>query len=319
MGPRRGCRGPAPRGDPDRGGGPRPRRRPRSAPRDRGEDSPTTPRTPDTLTISPGGNVIGVIPASYRPARRPTTALDGVGTAPCGPLPPRVSLPRNPPPLSPCPRHDPTHRRRRPRPLRHPRHPCRPAPRPVSGAIMTPIYQTSTYVQDSIGVNKGYEYARGQEPHPRGARAQRGHAGRRAPRLRLRQRHGLPGFDHEAVPRPATTSCAPRMCTAARSGCSIEFCSISGCQFTYVDTREPQRVADVMTPGTTRACSSRRRPTRSCGSPTCAAMSEIAKRHQGRCSSSTTPSRRRSSSARWSWAPTSSGTRPRSTSTVTLT
>jgi len=33
-----------------------------------------------------------------------------------------------------------------------------------TGAIMTPIYQTSTYVQPEIGVNKGYEYSRTQNP-----------------------------------------------------------------------------------------------------------------------------------------------------------
>jgi cystathionine gamma-lyase len=33
-----------------------------------------------------------------------------------------------------------------------------------TGAIMTPIYQTSTYVQESPGVNKGYGYARGKNP-----------------------------------------------------------------------------------------------------------------------------------------------------------
>ncbi len=37
-------------------------------------------------------------------------------------------------------------------------------PDPVTGAIMTPIYQTSTYVQESPGVHKGYEYARTQNP-----------------------------------------------------------------------------------------------------------------------------------------------------------
>jgi cystathionine beta-lyase/cystathionine gamma-synthase len=37
-------------------------------------------------------------------------------------------------------------------------------PDPSTGAIMTPIYQTSTYVQESPGVHKGYEYARSQNP-----------------------------------------------------------------------------------------------------------------------------------------------------------
>lgn len=37
-------------------------------------------------------------------------------------------------------------------------------PDPTTGAIMTPIYQTSTYVQESPGTNKGYGYARGKNP-----------------------------------------------------------------------------------------------------------------------------------------------------------
>ena len=35
---------------------------------------------------------------------------------------------------------------------------------PLSGAVMTPIYQTSTYVQEGLGKHKGYEYARTQNP-----------------------------------------------------------------------------------------------------------------------------------------------------------
>src|SRR5215470_16280084 len=37
-------------------------------------------------------------------------------------------------------------------------------PDPSTGAIMTPIFQTSTYVQSAPGVNKGFEYARSQNP-----------------------------------------------------------------------------------------------------------------------------------------------------------
>jgi cystathionine beta-lyase/cystathionine gamma-synthase len=37
-------------------------------------------------------------------------------------------------------------------------------PDPATGAIITPIYQTSTYVQDKLGQHKGYEYARTQNP-----------------------------------------------------------------------------------------------------------------------------------------------------------
>jgi cystathionine beta-lyase/cystathionine gamma-synthase len=37
-------------------------------------------------------------------------------------------------------------------------------PDPSTGAIVTPIYQTSTYVQEALGRHKGYEYARTQNP-----------------------------------------------------------------------------------------------------------------------------------------------------------
>jgi cystathionine beta-lyase/cystathionine gamma-synthase len=37
-------------------------------------------------------------------------------------------------------------------------------PDPATGAIMTPIFQTSTYVQESPGKHKGYAYARGKNP-----------------------------------------------------------------------------------------------------------------------------------------------------------
>src|SRR6266566_452449 len=35
---------------------------------------------------------------------------------------------------------------------------------PLAGAVMMPIYQTSTYRQEGLGKNKGYEYARTQNP-----------------------------------------------------------------------------------------------------------------------------------------------------------
>src|SRR5215831_995523 len=37
-------------------------------------------------------------------------------------------------------------------------------PDPGTGAIVTPIFQTSTYVQEALGQHKGYEYARTQNP-----------------------------------------------------------------------------------------------------------------------------------------------------------
>src|SRR4051794_13867948 len=37
-------------------------------------------------------------------------------------------------------------------------------PDPSTGAIITPVYLTSTYVQDSPGIHKGYEYSRTHNP-----------------------------------------------------------------------------------------------------------------------------------------------------------
>ena len=37
-------------------------------------------------------------------------------------------------------------------------------PEPITGAIMTPIFQTSTYVQQAPGQHKGYDYSRGGNP-----------------------------------------------------------------------------------------------------------------------------------------------------------
>ncbi len=37
-------------------------------------------------------------------------------------------------------------------------------PDPATGAVITPIYQTSTFLQDAVGVNKGYDYSRAGNP-----------------------------------------------------------------------------------------------------------------------------------------------------------
>src|SRR6185312_16141694 len=37
-------------------------------------------------------------------------------------------------------------------------------PDPATGAVTTPIYQTSTFVQEAVGVHKGYDYARVANP-----------------------------------------------------------------------------------------------------------------------------------------------------------
>ncbi|HZS71729.1 MAG TPA: PLP-dependent transferase, partial [Candidatus Acidoferrum sp.] len=38
-------------------------------------------------------------------------------------------------------------------------------PDPATGAIVAPIYQTSTYVNEELGKNKGFDYARTNHPN----------------------------------------------------------------------------------------------------------------------------------------------------------
>ncbi|MDP1804637.1 MAG: PLP-dependent transferase, partial [Acidimicrobiales bacterium] len=37
-------------------------------------------------------------------------------------------------------------------------------PDPATGAVTTPVYQTSTFAQEGLGDHKGYEYARSANP-----------------------------------------------------------------------------------------------------------------------------------------------------------
>ncbi|AHG91433.1 Cys/Met metabolism pyridoxal-phosphate-dependent protein [Gemmatirosa kalamazoonensis] len=122
-------------------------------------------------------------------------------------------------------------------------------PDPTSGAIMTPIYQTSTYVQEGLGRNKGYEYARGKNPTrealERNVAALEG------------GRHGF-AFS-------SGMGCLDSIMKLFKSGDHVvcgenvyggtfrlfdKLLQNYGLRFSYVDTREPQRIADAMTPET---------------------------------------------------------------------
>ena len=107
-----------------------------------------------------------------------------------------------------------------PRTLRYACDPRRPAPDPSTGAVMTPIYATSTYVQSSPGVHKAS--TTGAATIPRASRASACVAdlegGRRRPS------HSRPARGDRDRARAASTAgahvVAATTCTAARSGCS---------------------------------------------------------------------------------------------------
>ena len=122
-------------------------------------------------------------------------------------------------------------------------------PEPLAGAIMTPLYLTSTYVQDALGQNKGYEYARGKNPtreaFERNVAALEG------------GRHGF-AF-------ASGMGCLDSIMKLFRAGDHI-VCGENvyggtsrlfdrilvnlGLRFTYVDTRFPDQVADAVTEDT---------------------------------------------------------------------
>lgn len=122
-------------------------------------------------------------------------------------------------------------------------------PDPTTGAIMPPIYQTSTYVQDALGVHKGYEYARGKNPTrealERNVAALEG------------GRHGF-AFG-------SGMGCLDSLMKLFKAGDHIvcgenvyggtfrlfdKLLRHFGLTFTYVDTRDPQRIDDAITAST---------------------------------------------------------------------
>ena len=147
----------------------------------------------------------------------------------------------------------------------------------LSGAIMTPIYQTSTYVQDGIGVNKGYEYARGKNPTRQALE-----------RNVATLEGGRHGFAFSSG-----MGCLDSIMKLFHAGDHIvcgenvyggtfrlfdRILRHMGLSFSYVDTRDPQVVEDAMTPST-RALLVETPTNPLMWLTDLSAMSEIAKRH----------------------------------------
>ena len=119
-------------------------------------------------------------------------------------------------------------------------------PDPLSGAIMTPVYLTSTYVQGALGEHKGYEYARGKNPtreaFERNVAALEG---------------GRHGFAFSSG-MGCLTSLMFLLSAGDHVVCGENVYGGSfrlfdkvlqrfGLKFSYVDARDPQRVADAVT------------------------------------------------------------------------
>ncbi|MGH7664299.1 MAG: trans-sulfuration enzyme family protein [Gemmatimonadaceae bacterium] len=122
-------------------------------------------------------------------------------------------------------------------------------PEPLAGAIMTPVYLTSTYVHEELGRHKGYEYARGRNPTREALE---------------RNVAALEGGRH-GFAFASGTACIDSIMKLFRAGDHI-ICGENlyggtfrlfdrilqnfGLSFTYVDARDPQRIEDARTPDT---------------------------------------------------------------------
>lgn len=120
----------------------------------------------------------------------------------------------------------------------------------ASGAIMPPIYQTSTYVHEAFGQHKGYEYARGKNPTREALE---------------RNVASLEGGRH-GFAFSSGMGCLDSLMKLFKAGDHVvcgenvyggtfrlfdRILQHYGMQFSFVDTRDPQRIADAMRPNTT--------------------------------------------------------------------
>lgn len=151
-------------------------------------------------------------------------------------------------------------------------------PDPVTGAIMTPLYLTSTYVQESIGVNKGYEYARGKNPTRQAL--ERNVATLEGGRHGFAFGSGMGTLDSiMKLFRAGDHFVVGENVYGGTFRLFDRILSHLGLSFSYVDMGDPQRVEDAMTPATRAVLVET--PTNPLMRLTdLAAMAEIAHRHE---------------------------------------
>ncbi|MDH3495807.1 MAG: cystathionine gamma-synthase [Gemmatimonadota bacterium] len=123
------------------------------------------------------------------------------------------------------------------------------APDPTTGAIMPPIYQTSTYVQDGLGRHRGFEYARTRNP-TRDA-LERNVAALEGGRHGLAWASGLAATDAilKLLSAGDHVVCGENVYGGTHRLMQQIFARL-GLAFSFVDTRDPEIIDRACTPAT---------------------------------------------------------------------
>lgn len=122
-------------------------------------------------------------------------------------------------------------------------------PDPSTGAIMTPVYQTSTFAQEGLGRHKGYEYARGTNPTREAL--ERNVAALEGGTHGFAFASGMGCLDSVMKLFSAGDHfvCAENMYGGSPRLFDRILANL-GLKFTYVDTRDPQQIEDAIEPAT---------------------------------------------------------------------
>lgn len=123
------------------------------------------------------------------------------------------------------------------------------APDPLAGAVMTPIYQTSTYIQEGLGRNKGYEYARTRNPTREAL--ERNVAALEGGRHGFAFGSGLAALDTllKLLSEGDHVVSGENVYGGTHRQMTHVWARL-GLRFTFVDPADPQRIADAVRPGT---------------------------------------------------------------------
>jgi cystathionine beta-lyase/cystathionine gamma-synthase len=122
-------------------------------------------------------------------------------------------------------------------------------PDPLAGAVMTPIYQTSTYIQEALGRHKGYEYARTRNPTREAL--ERNVAALEGGRHGFAFGSGLAALDAllKLLSAGDHVVCGENVYGGTHRQMT-HIWARHGLQFTFVDAADVQRIADAVTPAT---------------------------------------------------------------------